>query len=115
MFTSPAFAQTAGAASGGAPSGFAAILASPLPMMIGVAVIFYFLLVRPQQQRAKQVKAMLEAMKKGDVVVTAGGLIGRVVKVDGEEVEVELAPAMKVRAVRSTISEVRGTAKPAND
>ena len=84
-------------------------------MMLGVALIFYFLLVRPQQQRAKQVKAMLEAMKKGDVVVTAGGLIGRVVKVDGEEVELELAPAMKVRAVRGTITEVRGSAKPAND
>jgi preprotein translocase subunit YajC len=115
MFSSPAFAQTAGAAPAAAPSALAAILASPLPMMLGVALIFYFLLVRPQQQRAKQMKAMLEAMKKGDVVVTAGGLIGRVVKVDGEEVELELAPAMKVRAVRSTITDVRGAAKPAND
>jgi preprotein translocase subunit YajC len=115
MFSSPAFAQTAGAAPGGAPSGFAAILASPLPMMIGVALIFYFLLVRPQQQRAKQHKAMLAALKKGDVVVTAGGLIGRVTRVDDGEVELELAPTVKVRAVRETISEVRGAAKPAND
>jgi preprotein translocase subunit YajC len=115
MFSSPAFAQTTGAAPGATPNLFQQILASPLPMMLGVAVIFYFLLVRPQQQRAKQVKAMLEAMKKGDIVVTAGGLIGRVVKVDGDEVELELAPSMKVRAVRSTITEVRGTGKPAND
>ena len=113
MFSSPAFAQTAGTAA--APSGFAAILASPLPMMIGVALIFYFLMIRPQQTRAKQHRAMLEALKKGDVVVTAGGLIGRVIKVDGNEAELELGTNVRVRAVKGTLTEVRPPAGPAND
>ena len=71
--------------------------------------------IRPQQARVKQHKAMIEAVKKGDVAVTGGGLIGRVSKVDGDEVEIELAPNVRVRAVKSTLTEVRGTTKPAND
>jgi len=112
MFSSPAFAQStngAAAASGGfaAYSGFI-----PIVLMV---VIFYFLLIRPQQTRMKQHKAMIEAVKKGDIVVTGGGKIGRVTKVDGEEVEVEIAPNVRVRVVKSTLSEVRGPNKPAND
>ncbi len=111
MFSSPAYAQTAGAASGA--SGFAAYSGFvPIVLMV---VIFYFLLIRPQQARVKQHKQMIEAVKKGDVAVTGGGLIGRVTKVDGDEVEIELAPNVRVRAVKSTLTEVRGTTKPAND
>lgn len=111
MFSSPAYAQTAGAVSGA--SGFAAY--SGFVPIILMVVIFYFLLIRPQQARVKQHKQMIEAVKKGDVAVTGGGLIGRVSKVDGDEVEIELAPNVRVRAVKSTLTEVRGTTKPAND
>lgn len=111
MFSSPAFAQTAGAPAGASPfaaySGFI-----PIVLMV---VIFYFLLIRPQQQKAKQHRMMIDAVKKGDVVVTGGGTIGRVTKVDGEEVEIELAPNVRVRVVKSTLTEVRTTSKPAND
>ena len=111
MFSSPAYAQTAGAASGA--SGFAAYSGFvPIVLMV---VIFYFLLIRPQQARVKQHKQMIDAVKKGDVAVTGGGLIGRVSKVDGDEVEIELAPNVRVRAIKSTLTEVRGTTKPAND
>jgi preprotein translocase subunit YajC len=111
MFSSPAYAQTAGAASGA--SGFAAYSGFvPIVLMV---VIFYFLLIRPQQARVKQHKQMIEAVKKGDVAVTGGGLIGRVSKVDGDEVEIELAPNVRVRAIKSTLTEVRGTSKPEND
>lgn len=110
MFSSPAYAQTAG---GAAPSPFAGVIQFvPIVFMV---VIFYFLLIRPQQTKAKQHRLMLEALKKGDVVVTGGGLIGRVIKVDGDEVEVELGANNRVRAVKSTLTEVRTTSKPAND
>jgi preprotein translocase subunit YajC len=111
MFSSPALAQTAGAAPSAGPN---AMLLN-LPFILALFAIRYFFMIRPQQVRAKQHKAMLEALKKGDVAVTGGGLIGRVTKVDGDEVEIELAPGMKVRAVKATLSEVRGTSKPAND
>jgi len=111
MFSSPAYAQTAGAAAGA--SGFAAYSGFvPIVLMV---VIFYFLLIRPQQARVKQHKQMIDAVKKGDVAVTGGGLIGRISKVDGDEVEIELAPNVRVRAIKSTLTEVRGTTKPAND
>lgn len=112
MFSSPAFAQTAG---GAAPSGGLAAFSSFIPIILMV-VIFYFLLIRPQQTRAKQHRAMLDALKRGDTVVTGGGLIGKVIKVDGDEVEVELAASTRVRAIKSTLTEVRAAgAKPAND
>ncbi len=112
MFSSPAFAQTAG---GAAPSGGFANLIQFTPILLMV-VIFYFLLIRPQQSRAKQHRAMLDALKRGDTVVTGGGLIGKVIKVDGDEIEIELGASIRVRAVKSTLTEVRTPgAKPAND
>jgi preprotein translocase subunit YajC len=112
MFSSPAYAQAAGASATGA-GGLAAFSGFiPIILMVG---IFYFLLIRPQQTKLKQHRQTLEALKKGDVAITGGGLIGRITKVDGEEVEIELAPNVRVRAVKGTLSEVRGTAKPAND
>ncbi|MEE8438659.1 MAG: preprotein translocase subunit YajC [Micropepsaceae bacterium] len=77
------------------------------PLIILFA-IFYFLLIRPQQQRAKQHQAMVNAVRRGDSVVTAGGLVGRVVKVkDDREIMVEIADNVQVRVVKSTLSDVR--------
>lgn len=110
MFASPAFAQAAG---GAATPGMIAQFA---PLLL-IFVIFYFLLIRPQSKRMKEHRALIDAVKKGDLVVTAGGVIGKVSKVDEAEVEVEIAAGTKVRVVKSTLSDVRsaGTAKPAND
>ena len=114
MFSSPAFAQSVGAA---APNGLTAFVQSPLPVMAMLFAIGYFFLIRPQQQRQKQHKAMIDAVRKGDTAVTGGGLIGKVTKVDEAEVELEVAANVRVRVIRSTLSEVRplGGGKPAND
>lgn len=78
-----------------------------VPLVV-VAVIFYFMLIRPQQQRMKQHKLMVEAVKRGDTVVTSGGLIGKVIKVkDDGEVMVEIADNVQVRVLKHTLSEVR--------
>ena len=111
MFSSPAYAQTLGSAPGA--SGFAAY-SGFIPIILMV-VIFYFLLIRPQQAKVKAQREMLGGVKRGDRVVTGGGLVGRVTKVDGDEVEIELAANVRVRAIKSTLTEVRGTSKPAND
>jgi len=91
-------------------------------MLIGIApwllifVIFYVLMIRPQQKRAKEHQAEIASVKKGDEVVTGGGLRGRVTKVAETEIEVEVAQGVKVRAVKSTIAQVlKPNAKPAND
>ena len=114
MFASPAFAQSAGAASQG--GGIAALLVQMAPLIL-IFGIFYLLMIRPQQKRVKDQRALIEAAKKGDTVVTGGGLIGKVTKVDGDEVEIELGPQMRVRALKATLSDVRplGGGKPAND
>ncbi len=113
MFISPAYAQAAGAA--GQSSAMGGIL-SVMPLVL-IFVVFYFLMIRPQQKRAKEHQATLGAVKKGDKVVTGGGLIGKVTKVEEREVEIELGVNMKVRAIKATIAEVipAGTGKPAND
>ena len=113
MFATPAYAQAAGGAASG---GGAAMFLQFLPL-IAIFVIMYFLLFRPQQQRMKQHRAAIDAVRKGDTVVTGGGLIGKVVKVDEHEAEVEIANGVKVRVVKATISEVRplASSKPAND
>lgn len=111
MFATPAYAQAAGAG-GGTTLG----LLSLAPYLL-LFVAFYFLMIRPQQQRVKAHQAAVNAVKKGDSVVTGGGLMGKVTKVDEKFVEVELAQGVKVRAVKGTLSEVipAGTGKPAND
>ncbi len=92
------------------------MLVQMLPLVL-IFVIFWFLLIRPQQKRMKDHKAKIDAVKKGDQIVTGGGLVGKVVRVDDVYVDVELAPGMKVKAVRGTLSDVVDpmTAKPAND
>lgn len=107
MFISEAYAQGFGGADGG--------LMGLLPFVL-IFVVFYFLLIRPQQKRAKEHKAMVEALKRGDKVVTSGGIIGKVSKViDDTHVEVEIASDVKVKVVRSTIGQVMDKTQPAND
>ena len=82
--------------------------------LLPIFAIMYFLLIRPQQQKVKQHKAMVEAVKRGDRIVTQGGLIGKVSKVkDDYEVEVELAEGIKVRVVKATIATVTDRTEPA--
>ncbi len=85
--------------------------------LVGMGLVMWFLFLRPQMQQAKTQKAKLESIRKGDQVLTGGGFIGKVVKVDDDYVDVELAPGIKVKAVKSTITDVippAGSA-PAND
>ncbi len=84
-----------------------------LPLIL-IFAIMYFLLIRPQQKKVKEHKAMVDGLRRGDQVVTAGGLIGKVVKVkDDGELEVELADNVKVRVVQSTIATVVSKTEPA--
>lgn len=112
MFITPAFAQTAGASTGGT----GALLANIVPLIL-IFVIFWFFLIRPQQKAMKAHRAKIEAAKRGDQVITGGGLYGKITKVEGEVVEVEIATGIKVRAVKSMLSDVNpnAVAKPAND
>ena len=81
-----------------------------------IFVIFYLLMIRPQQQRVKQHQAEIAAVKKGDEVITGGGIRGRITKVNDDEVEVEIAQNVRIRVIKSTISNVLTPAtKPAND
>ena len=85
--------------------------------LVAMALIFWFLILRPQMRRQKAQQAKISAIKKGDQVLTAGGFIGKVIRVDDQYADIELAPNVKVKAVKSTISDViapTGTA-PAND
>ncbi|WP_417496146.1 preprotein translocase subunit YajC [Maricaulis sp.] len=93
------------------------ILESPIPMLVLMGLVFYFLLFRPQQQRAKAHREMIEALKRGDVVVTQGGLVGKVVKVEETEAVIELSKGVDVRLIKHTIADVRNRTepKPAND
>ena len=108
MFVTPAYAQAAGSGMGGA-------LGSFLPLIL-IFAIMYFLLIRPQQKKVKEHQAMVAALRRGDQIVTQGGMIGKVVKVkDAGEVEVEIATDVKVRIVQSTIAQVLNKTEPAND
>ncbi|WP_093664774.1 preprotein translocase subunit YajC [Sphingomonas gellani] len=112
MFISPAYAQTVGA---GAESGAGGLIGMFAPLAL-VFVAFYFLVLRPQAKRQKEFQARVESVKKGDTVVTAGGIVARVTRVEDKHVEVEIAPNTRVRVVKSTLAEVTSlNAKPAND
>jgi preprotein translocase subunit YajC len=94
----------------------ASFFVQTIPLVL-IFIIFWFLLIRPQQKRMKEHQAQIQAVKKGDRVVTGGGLIGKVTKVGDTEVEVELAQGVRVQVVKSTLSQVgsAASAKPAND
>ncbi|GEP11885.1 Sec translocon accessory complex subunit YajC [Methylobacterium gnaphalii] len=102
MLITPAFAQAAGATSG-------SDIAIQLVPFALIFVIMYFLILRPQQRRLKDHQSLMKNLRREDTIVTNGGLIGRVTKVtdDAAEVEVEIAPNVRVKIVRSMISEVR--------
>ena len=105
MFVTPAFAQATGVAGG------AGAFAQFIPLIL-IFVIMYFLMIRPQQKRMKQHREMVSALKKGDQVVTQGGIVGKVMAVRDDEIEVEIAQGVKVRVVRSTISQVINRTAP---
>ena len=109
MLISTAYAQAAG---GAAPAP-AVDLMSFLPLIL-IFVVFYFLLIKPQQKKLKEHKAMVDALRRGDRIVTAGGLIGTVTRVSGDdEVTIEIAEGVRVRAIRSTITTVLAKTEPA--
>ncbi|PKP69939.1 MAG: preprotein translocase subunit YajC [Alphaproteobacteria bacterium HGW-Alphaproteobacteria-4] len=107
MFVTPAYAQAAGGASAGSA------LTQFIPLIL-IFAIMYFLLIRPQQKKAKEHRAMVEALRRGDQVVTSGGIIGKVthVREDGE-LEVEIATGVKVRVVKGTVAQVLSKTEPA--
>ena len=106
MLISPAYAQATGGLDQSA-------LVQFLPLVL-IFVVFYFLLIRPQQKKQKEHRTMLDAVRRGDRVVTGGGILGTVSKViSPEEVEVDLAPNVRVRVLRSTISSVLAKPDPA--
>ena len=103
-------------AAAAAPSGTTAFFLNIFPLLL-VFIIFWFLMIRPQQKRMREHQAQIAAVKKGDRVVTGGGLIGKVIKVSDNEVELELGQGVRVTAVKSTLTQVvdPAAAKPAND
>ncbi len=105
MFASPAYAQVAGGGFGAGIGGF-------VPIIL-IFAIMYFLMIRPQQKKMKDHRAMVEALRKGDQIITQGGMIGKVTKVkeDGE-VEVEIATGVKVRILKHTITQVLNKTEP---
>jgi preprotein translocase subunit YajC len=107
MLITPAYAQTAGGDGG--------LLMSLLPFIL-IFVIMYFLILRPQQKRVKQHQEMVKSLRRGDTVVTSGGLIGKVTKVvDDEQIEVELAEGIRARQMRQMIADVRAKGEPVKD
>lgn len=109
MFVTPAYAQAAGG--GGATD----IVTSLVPILL-LIVIFWFLIFRPQQKRMKEHQNMLSAVRRGDTIVTTGGIVGKVTRVqENEDLEVEISQGVKVKVVRSMISEVRSKSEPVND
>lgn len=109
MFTSPAFAQTA------APSSGLGQFDMLMPLML-MLIIMYFFLFRPQQQKMKAHREMIANVKRGDEIVTSGGILGKVTKVkDDNEVEVEIADNTRIRVVRDTIAQVRTKGSPVKD
>ena len=110
MFITPAFAQAPGADPFGGVGG----LLFPMLVMI---IIFYFLVIRPQQQRAKAHRELVNQVRRGDTVITSGGFIGKVMKASdtSDEVEVELSDTMRVRVLKSTLIDVRGKGETAKE
>jgi preprotein translocase subunit YajC len=108
MFITPAFAQT-----GGAGDPFTSLL---IPMLVMI-LIFYFLVIRPQQQRTKAHRELVNKVRRGDTVVTSNGFVGKVTKAsdNSDEIEVELSDNMRVRVVKSTLMDVRGKGEPVKE
>jgi len=116
MFITPAFAQSSplsGLFGGGGDS--ASMITSFMPLIL-IIVIMYFLILRPQQRKAKQHQEMIKALRRGDTVITNGGLLGKVTKVvDDDQIEVEIADGVRVRQMRSMVTDVRVKGEPVKD
>ena len=109
MLISPAFAQ-------GSPFGGDASLLTQLLPFVLIFVIMYFLILRPQQKRVKEHTELVKNLRRGDTVVTSGGILGKVTKVvDDEQIEVEIADGVRVRQMRTMVSGVRAKTEPAKD
>ncbi len=107
MIISPAFAQAA------APAGGGGDLFIQLVPFILIMVIMYFLMIRPQQQRLKAHQAMVASLKRGDVVVTAGGIVGKVVKVlENDEILVEISENVRIKVIKNTVADLRSKTEP---
>lgn len=107
MFITPAFAQAAGSGAGGG------LIVQIMPFILIFAII-YFLILRPQQKRAKEHREMVAALRRGDVITNSGGVIGKISKVvDDNEILVEVAEGVKIRMVRFSVQEVRSKGEPA--
>ncbi|MBI3517194.1 MAG: preprotein translocase subunit YajC [Proteobacteria bacterium] len=105
MLIAPAYAQAAG---GG--GGFDLMTFAPL---VAIFVVFYFMLIRPQQKKAKQHKELLSQMRRGDRIVTGGGIIGTITKVvNDSEVQVEIAEGVRVRVLRATVTDIVAKTEP---
>lgn len=108
MFITPAYAETT--AGGGGE-----LLSFVFPL-VAIFAIMYFLVIRPQQKRAKDHAEMVNAVRRGDEVITAGGIMGKVTKVsDGDDVQVEIADGVRIKVIKSTLSNVRSKSQPAPD
>ena len=106
MLITPAYAQGAGSTE---------MLTSLLPFVL-IFVIMYFLILRPQQKRVKQHAEMVKNVRKGDTVITSGGVVGRVTKVvDDDQIEIEVADGVRIRQMRQMISDVRAKGEPVKD
>jgi preprotein translocase subunit YajC len=109
MFVTQAFAQ------GTNPLGGDNLLVTMLPFVL-IFVIMYFLILRPQQKRVKEHAELVKNLRRGDMVVTSGGLVGKVTKVvDDEQVEIEIADGVRIRQMRQMVSAVRAKTEPARD
>jgi preprotein translocase subunit YajC len=108
MLITPAYAQ-------GAPGGGSDMFLQLLPFVL-IFVIMYFLILRPQQRRVKQHQEMVKNVRRGDTVVTSGGLVAKVIKVvDDDQIEVEISDGVRVRQMRSMVAEVRAKGEPVKD
>jgi preprotein translocase subunit YajC len=112
MFITPAFAQGMPFGLGGDSS---SMITSLMPLVL-IIVIMYFLVLRPQQRKVKQHQEMIKALRRGDTVVTNGGLVGKVTKVvDDDQIEVEIADGVRVRQMRTMVTDVRAKGEPVKD
>ena len=113
MFITPAFAQ--GSLFGGGAGGDGGMLMSLLPFVL-IFVIMYFLILRPQQKRVKQHQEMVKNVRRGDTVITNGGLVGKVTKViDDDQIEIEIADDVRIRQMRQMVTDVRAKGEPVKE
>jgi preprotein translocase subunit YajC len=109
MWITPAFAQ-------GSPTSDLFNLGSPIWMLVAMFGIMYFLVLRPQQKRARQHSEMVKNVRRGDTVITNGGLIGKVTKViDDDQIEIEIADDVRIRQMRQMVTDVRAKGEPVKE